>query len=142
MAAKLTPVEREEKATEAVALSARGMPDTLIAEELEISRNTVRRLRENEYAKRAEHRDQDKERHLAVYDAIQKAAWERFAGTDNRSLNASGYLNTIKAAEDSKVKITGAEAPFKVQDVNVEYEVVWNDDDESFADTTGREAAG
>lgn len=131
MAAQLTPVEREEKAIEAVALSARGMPDTLIAEALEISRHTVKRLRENEYAKRAEHRDQDKERHLAVYDAIQKAAWERFAETGNRSMNASGYLNTIKAAEDSKVKITGAAAPEKIQLTETEYEVVWDDIDPS-----------
>lgn len=133
MAAQLTPVQREEKAIEAVALSAKGMPDTLIAKELDISRHTVKRLRENEYAKRAEHRDQDKERHLAVYDAIQKAAWERFAETDNRSLNASGYLNTIKAAEDSKVKITGAAAPEKIQLTEQEYEVIWDDIDPSEA---------
>jgi orotate phosphoribosyltransferase-like protein len=124
---RMTKAQREDKAQQAVELSARGMSYSSIARQLRINWKTARKLVDDELAKRAEHRGQDTERHLAVYDAIQQAAWERFQQTDNRSLNASGYLNTIKAAEDSKAKITGAEAPIKIQDVDEDYEVVWDD---------------
>ena len=110
---RMTKAEREEKAQEAVELSARGFSYRAVASRIGVNWKTAKKLIEDELAVRAEGRDQDKERHLAVYDAIQRAAWERFRETDNRSLNSSGYLNTIKAAEDSKVKITGAEAPSK-----------------------------
>lgn len=115
MAARMTKAEREEKAHEAVEMSARGASYQTIARALGVNWKTAKKLVIDELSKRSEHREQDKERHLAVYDAIQQAAWERFRDTDNRSLNASGYLNTIKAAEDSKTKITGAEAPRKFE---------------------------
>lgn len=111
----MTKMQREEKAYQAVELSARGASYQAIADELEVNWKTAKKLVDDELASRGEHREQDKERHLAVYDAIQQAAWERFRETDNRSLNASGYLNTIKSAEDSKLKVTGAEAPRKFQ---------------------------
>ena len=111
----MTTAQREEKAQQAVELSARGLSYSAISRQLKVNWKTAKKLVKDELAIRAEHRDQDTERHLAVYDAVQQAAWERFVQTDNRSLNASGYLNTIKAAEDSKVKITGAEAPVKHQ---------------------------
>jgi hypothetical protein len=107
----MTKVQRDEAAQKAVALSAQGLSYQRIAASLEVTWKTARKLVADELAVRAEHREKDTERHLAVYDAIQEAAWERFEETDNRSLNSSGFLNTIKAAEDSKVKITGAEAP-------------------------------
>lgn len=115
MPARFTKAQREEKAQQAVDLSARGASYQAIADQLGINWKTAKKLVKDELANRAEHREQDKEKHLAVYDAIQQAAWERFEQTDNRSLNASGYLNTIKAAEDSKLKITGAEAPRKFE---------------------------
>lgn len=121
---------RREKALEAVRLSARGLGDSAIGRELDINRATAKKLREDEYASRAEHRAPDKERSVARYEEIIRAAWERFDETDNRSLNASGYLNTIKAAQERIDKITGAEAPIKFHDMDEEYEVVFSDADE------------
>lgn len=109
----MTRAEREWKADVALDLSARGFNYTRIAEHLDVSWTTAKKLVDDELAKRAEHRGVDKERHLAHYDAIQSAAWAAFRNTNEKSLNRSGYLNTIKAAEDSKAKITGAEAPIK-----------------------------
>lgn len=110
---RLTAAERQEKADLAVEYSARGWTNTEIAEEVGVHRHTVRKLIDDELANRAEHRQQEKERAIAVYVAVQKAAWQRFQQTDNRSLNASGYLNTIKAAQERIDKVTGAEAPRK-----------------------------
>jgi hypothetical protein len=121
--------ERDEKSRHAVELRAKQWSLDAIAEEIGVTRKTVTTWIENELSRRAEHRGEDRERHLAVYDAIQKEAWDAFIGTDPRSLNRSGYLNTIKAAEDSKMKITGAEAPRKYQNVGEDYEIVFDDDE-------------
>src|SRR5215208_2411365 len=101
MAKRLTKAEREWKADVALDLSARGYSYTRIGQYLDINRLTAKSLIEDELAKRSEHREADKERHLAHYDAIQAAAWAAFRNTNEKSLNRSGYLNTIKAAEDS-----------------------------------------
>lgn len=122
--------EREKKTQKAIELYAKQHSFRAIGEELCASHNTIKKWIEDEFARRAEHRGLDKEAHLAVYDAIQKAAWEAFENTNERSLNRSGYLNTIKAAEDSKTRITGAEAPKKFQDVSEEPYLITFDDDE------------
>lgn len=121
--------DRDEKTARAVELRARQWSFNRIAEDLGVHHDTAKKWVENEHARRAEHRGVDKESHLAVYDAIQVAAWDAFFDTHEGSLNRSGYLNTIKAAEDSKAKITGAEAPLKYQKIEEEYEVVFEDAD-------------
>ncbi|PLS84877.1 MAG: hypothetical protein CYG60_15575 [Actinobacteria bacterium] len=132
----MSKAERVEKAQEAVAMSARGVTLTAIGEVLGVSRQTASKLVQDELANRAEHRAADKERAVARYEEIIRAAWERFENTDNRSLNASGYLNTIRSAQERIDKITGAEAPIKHQDVDEEVEVVW-DDANDFQGTEG-----
>jgi hypothetical protein len=119
-----------ELTAQAVELRAKNLSFNAIARELGITHPTAKKWIEDEYARRSEHRELDREKHLAVYEAIQSAAWAAFQDTNSASLNRSGYLNTIKAAEDSKVKITGAEAPHKYQDVTEEsYEIVFDDDE-------------
>jgi predicted transcriptional regulator len=128
---RLTKAEKEEKSARAVSLSARGWTYREIAEDLGHDKNTIGAWIKDEYARRAEHRDQDKEEAIAVYREVIRAAWERFAVTNNASLNSSGFLNTIKAAQDSINKITGAEAPIKFKDMDDEVEVVWDDADQA-----------
>lgn len=115
MPARMTKAQRAEKAQQAVELSARSVSVARIAEELEVSWPTARKLIDDELANRAEHRANDREKHISRIEAVQRAAWERFEKTDNKSLNASGYLNTILAGERDKVKLTGAEAAAKVE---------------------------
>lgn len=131
MAKPLSAIEREEKSLEAVVLSAKGWSDVAIGKHLGINRATVKRLRDSEYARREEHREHDKEKAIAVYEAIIFAAWERFKNTNNTSLNSAGFLNTIKAAQDSINRITGAESPIKIQDVDGDWDVIWADADEA-----------
>lgn len=108
---RLTQAQKDELGPQCVELYAEGNGDSAIGRLLGINRATVKKLRDDEYAKRAETRDNDIEQHMAVYTAIQRHAWAAFKNTDERSLNKAGLLNTIKSAEDSKVKLTGAEAP-------------------------------
>lgn len=131
MAGRLTKAEREEKADRAVVLSARGWSYREIADEMGHSKDTIGKWIKDEYSRRSEHRENDKEEAIAVYKEVIRAAWKRFKNTGNTSLNSSGFLNTIKSAQDSINKITGAEAPIKVQDVDEDYEVVWTDADEA-----------
>lgn len=122
--------KRIELTAQAVELRARNMSFCAIAKELGITHPTAKKWIEDEYARRSEHREVDRERHLSVYEAIQSAAWAAFENTNSGSLNRSGYLNTIKAAEDSKVKITGAEAPFKFRDESeAPWDIVFDDDE-------------
>lgn len=113
MAARPTVAEREEKSARAVDLSAKGWTNTDIAAEIGVTRKTVAAWIANELSRRAEHRENDKERAIAVYEAIIAEGWRRLENMDNRSLNVSGVLNSIRGAQDSINKITGAEAPIK-----------------------------
>lgn len=123
-----TKAKRDELSAQAVAMSARGMTYREIAAELGPTKDTIGSWIADELARRSEHRGADKEAAIATYTEIQKAAWERFENTDFRSLNSSGYLNTIKSCQERIDKITGAEAPFKHQDVTDTYEIVFDDD--------------
>jgi hypothetical protein len=126
---------RDEKTQEAVLLRARQWSWNKIAKQLGVDNHTAKKWVEDEYARRAEYRVVDKEAHLAVYNAIQKKAWEDYEDTKktDKPMDAVriGYLNVIKGAEDSKVRITGAESPMKFEHKDVtEYTVVWDDLDE------------
>lgn len=126
------PVFSAEAKTElterAVELRARQWSFQSIANELGMSRLTAAKWVHEEHARRSEHRADTTEQHLAVYDEVQKAAWDRLKELDSRSLNVAGLLNTIKAAEDSKTRITGAESPRKYQHIEETFEIVFSDD--------------
>jgi orotate phosphoribosyltransferase-like protein len=126
----MSKAERAEKAQRAVSLRARG--DTLdeVGEALGITRQTARKLIDDELAGRSEHRAEDKERSIATYEEVIREGWRRLDKLDDRSLNVSGVLNSIRQAQERIDKITGAEAPAKVQHIDEEYEVVFEDADE------------
>lgn len=126
MARNLTAVERDEKAREAVELSAKGWADTAVAGRLGINRATVKRLRENEYARRSEHRGDEREKAIAVYEAVIREGWERLSRVKDNSNNVTGVLNAIRAAQERIDKLTGAEAPIKTKDVTEDYVIEWD----------------
>ena len=102
--AQYSAADKADMTVKAVELYAKNYSFRAIGRELGITHPTAEKWIEDEYARRAEHREHDREKHLSVYDEIQSAAWEAFKSTGSGSLNRSGYLNTIKACEDSKVK--------------------------------------
>ena len=125
---RMTKAQRELKMAEALDLSAAGLPYTKIAERLEVSWPTARKLVEDELAKRAEHRSHDREKSIAVKERVIREAWEGYENTHNRSLNRTGFLNTILRAQEGIDKLTGALAPLKHQDVTDSFEIVFDDE--------------
>lgn len=125
--------ERETLTQEAVDLRARGKTYTEIAETLCITRPTVKKWIEGEYAKRSEHRgvSDARERAISRYEMLFKECVERLEslGKDSKSLNASGYINAGRGLLERIDRLTGAEAPVKHQRIEGEYEVVWHDID-------------
>lgn len=134
MGYQYSAADRAEITDKAVELRAKGLSFRAIGRELGPNHITIETWLENEYARRSEHRGIDKEKHLATFDTIQKEAWDGYASAPASSPHRIGYLNTIKAAEDSKVKITGAEAPKKYQNVDDTFEIVFDDDENSVDD--------
>ncbi len=124
----MTKAVREEKMAQAVELSARGKPYTVIAEELEVSWPTAKKLVEDELARRGEHRGPEREQAIANYQAIISEGWDRMDRLKDTSQNVTGVLNAIRAAQERIDKLTGAEAPLKYQDVTDTYEIVFDDD--------------
>ena len=129
MSARLSKAKKAELGPQAVDMSARGCSTRAIACELGVNRNTVSKLIDDELAYRAEHRDNDVERHLSVYDRAQREAWEVYEAADTRSQNKVASLNAIIAAENSKVRLTGAEQAKKLEHSGpgggpIEHEVV------------------
>lgn len=111
---KLTKAEAEDLADKAIALSARGKNDSEIARDLELDRRTVKRLVDNGLAMRSEHRVHDRERHISVYDRVQREAWRLYDNCpDDRAQNKASALNAVISAENAKVKLTGAESAVK-----------------------------
>ncbi len=122
--------DRQQKTSRCVELSVKGWNDSEIAREVGINRKTVKKLIEDEYAVRAEHRGPDKEAAIALYTKLIREGWERLEKLDDNSTNVSGVLNSIRAARERIDKIMGTEAPIKHQDVDEEVEVVFDDADE------------
>ena len=129
----LPKAKKEELSARAVELHVKGYNFSEIGRQIEVDRRTAKKWVDDELARRSEHRTHDKEKAIATYEAVIAEAWARLEKLDNRSLNVSGLLNSIRSAQDSINKITGAEAPQKYQKVEDEYEVVWDDAD-SFAE--------
>lgn len=127
---RLTAADKQEKVRQAVAMSARSMTYTDIAGQLGVSRNAVAKWVKNELAKRAEHRDQDRERAIATYQELKAERWRRLKRlpTDSRANNVVGLLNGINADQERIDRLTGVEAPKRLEVSEAEeYEVVWSD---------------
>ena len=128
---RMAKAEREEKMAQAVSLSVKGKSYTDIAEALEVSWVTAKKLVDDALAIRSEHRGVEKEREkaIATYTAIIEEGWTRLETMDNRSLNVSGVLNSIRSAQESIDNLTGAKAPAKIQHLGEDYEIVFDDDE-------------
>lgn len=113
---RLTKAQKAELGPQAVAMNARGIYYSDIAEELDVNWKTVGKLIDDELAATAEHRVNDREKHLSVIRQAQKAAWEVFDNADYRSQNKVSSLNAILAGEAQASRLTGAEAPKKFSD--------------------------
>lgn len=114
MGARLSKARKAELGPEAVAMSARGISYNQISKNLKVNRNTVSKLIEDELAERAEHRANDREKHISVLERVQREAWELYDTiNDPRAQNKTTTLNIVLSAETQKVKLTGAEAPAK-----------------------------
>ena len=95
-----------------------GYPNTRIAEAMKVSEGTIRldlkRIAVLWRERAGDSIEEKKNRSVAVYRRVQRAAWQEFQGVKDTSLNKSAYLNTIKASEDSIGKVLGTEAPVKI----------------------------
>ncbi len=112
----LTAADRLNKTEKALRMSARGVSYTEIGQQLGIRRQLASTLVNEGLANRAEHRDQDRERAIAHYQEVIRAAWQSYAKVDDRSLNKSGHLNAAIRAQERIDKIAGNEAPKKYED--------------------------
>jgi hypothetical protein len=99
--------ERRFKAAEAYLLFIQRVSKTEISRRLKCGRQTVYTLIDEEIKFHAQDRNIDKELEKAIstYEAVIQAAWEKFKVVDPRSLNSSGYLNTIITAQKHIVEL-------------------------------------
>lgn len=115
MPPNLTGAGRRKVAQQAYDLSIRRATYTQIAESLKITRQLASNLVSEEQARRTEETSDERDRAIATYDAIIRSGWQRLATTKDNSLNVSGLLNSIRAAQAEIDKITGVRAPEKLQ---------------------------
>lgn len=108
---RLTVAQKEEKLAEAIALSVRGQTLSHIGEKLGLDRRTVGDWLKNEYARRAEHRDQEREEAIAFYEELKAERWRRLEHmpTDSRANNVVGLLNGLNADQSRIDSLTGVE---------------------------------
>lgn len=96
-----------------------GWSNTRIAEALKLDEKTIRNDLKRIALLWRERVGSDiarqKDRSIAFYRRIQRAALQEFASVKDTSLNKSAYLNTAKSAEDSIVKVLGIEAKTKIE---------------------------
>lgn len=126
--------ERAENTAFAVEEHAKGRSYSEIARELSVDRKTVKGWIDAEYARRSEHRtvSDAREQSIARYEALLRETWQRIGKTGTASLNSAGLINAARGLQERIDKLTGAEAPAKVQHLDQdEYEVVWHDIDPS-----------
>jgi hypothetical protein len=126
----LSAAERIEMAQEALEMNVKGKSVIEIGEHLGITRKIASNLVHEELAKRSEHRgrEPDREKAIAHYVQIIRAAWTGYQKCLPGTNQAIGYLNSIRQAQERIDKLTGVEAPMKFEDVT-EAEVVWDDAD-------------
>lgn len=123
--------DREERTERAVEMRSKCKSISYIAREIGVTDDTAKKWIENEYARRSEHRgaSQAREKAISVYEAIIAEGWERMERIKDTSLNVAGVLNAIRAAQERIDKLTGSEAPVKYQNVDEDFEIVFDDDD-------------
>jgi len=127
--ARISKARKDELAAQIVELVARGWNFAKIGKHLHIDRRTASKFYKDELADRAEHRDHEREKSIAQYEAVIKEAWARLEGLNSNSLNVSGLLNAIRQAQQAIDDLTGVKAPTKVQHTpGEEVEVYWDDE--------------
>lgn len=125
---------REALTDKAIEMRARGRTWEMVAEEIGVTAKTAMKWVNSEYAQRSEHRSVSDAREVAIsrYEMLFAEAVERLEalGQASTSLNASGYINAARGLLERIDKLTGAEVPIKLQEVDEEYEVMWDDADD------------
>ncbi|WP_273843903.1 hypothetical protein [Rubrobacter calidifluminis] len=121
MAQRLAKAQRIEYARKAAELSAKGWMSKDIAVELGVSAATVQRLIDYAYELERDRWVNGKEEAIAQYRAIIDEAWKRLRTLDSRSLNVSGLLNSIRAAQERIDRLQGNEAPIKTHNEHHNY---------------------
>lgn len=109
----LNPEERRQLAEDAVLLRAKNKKYVEIAQALDIDKNTVGVLLEEEYERRRPKRERERARALYGMDALIAEGWKRLAALPENSTtqNVTGILNAIRAQWEVKNRLTGAEMP-------------------------------
>lgn len=114
MGANVIGPARLELSRQAYKLAIARITYTTISERLNISRGLVAKLVSEEQERR-EDETQDNERQLAIdtYESVIRHAWSELTSGNlaANSLNRSGLLNTIVAAQSKIDEITGIRAP-------------------------------
>jgi predicted transcriptional regulator len=112
-----TEEERREMAGLAVEMRAKRMTMKEIGAELGCSPTAVKKLVDEEYARRRPRRERARAKALADYDALIRECWRRLAAFHDSSAaqNVSGIIGQIRQILERIDKITGAEAPTKTQ---------------------------
>ncbi len=110
---KLTEEQREILAPLAYDYSAKGWPQTRIAERLGVHRNTVRSLIRRERHVRQSERSEDREVAIARYERVIERAWEELSRPQSNGLAVPALLNSIASAQSKVDAITGVRAPIK-----------------------------
>lgn len=121
--------ERRELAEWACVQRAAGRTYTEIAEEACVDRHTVKGWIESEFVVRSEYRfvSNERERGIALYEALIREGWQRLERLDDNSTNAPGLINAIRQTQSRIDKLTGAEAPIKYREVEDEIVIEWED---------------
>lgn len=124
-----TKAFREEITSAAISRSVRGASLRQIGDEFGVPFNTIRNWLNDEYARRAEHREQEREKAIATYEELKAERWRRLAqlSTDSKANNVVGLLNGINADQERIDKLTGAEAPIKYESEGRVYVVSWDE---------------
>lgn len=109
---KLTGPARRDKASEAYCRAIRRESYTEIGKALDISRNLVSTLVQEEQERLWEGRDLsevegEKRRAVETYESVIRTAWQRLGRIKDSSLNVSGLLNVILSAQKQIDAITG-----------------------------------
>lgn len=108
----LTGSARREKASEAYRLAIRRVTYTEIGKALDLSRQLVSNLVQEEQERIWSGRDLseldgEKRRAIETYEAVIRGAWQRLGRVKDSSLNVSGLFNNIISAQSKIDEITG-----------------------------------
>lgn len=117
---------RRELADQAYALSIKRITYTEIAKRLDITRQTAAKLvqEEKERISKDKEKEDARQKAISTYEALIRYGWELLESDELKanSLNQSGVMNSITAAQKAIDDIEGSKAPTKSEsDVNLTY---------------------